>query len=339
MAGDQTGERPRTGTAYVVLTHKDWPQVERLVRAILTSSPEAFVLVAHDNRVTRFPDGVDDTRVEIFEHGLSTDWGSWELVEATIRAFERVRHQVDPALVVLISGQDYPVRRLVDWEAEVLAAEGWVGTAEEVRYTPYWGRRRGEGQDLLTRYTHRWFQTPFARRGMRLRGRTGRLLRHIRGAVALRTEPVLSVRIVSRGRGVFWGIRRRTPFSPERPCYYGSQWVALRRSELDHLLDEAFAPGSRLRRFYRHTIIPDESAIVTPLSWRAEPADLPSVTRVVWDSVLDQPTVCTIDDLEELERSGSAFCRKVDPTASAALMDALDRHIRVETAPDGAGER
>ena len=332
MDGDQAGDRSRTrpvGTAYVVLTHTDWPQVQRLVGAILASSPDAYVIVAHDNRGARFPTDVDDPRVEIFEHGLTTDWGSWELVEATIRSFERARRRADPALVVLVSGQDYPVRRLVDWEAEVLAAGSWVGAAEELRYTPHWGRRRGEGQDTLTRYTHWWFQTPLARRGIRLGGRIGRLLRRVRGAIALRTEPLLSVRVVTRGRGVFWGIRRHTPFSPERPCYSGSQWVALPRPELDRLLDEDLAPGSRLRRFYRRTIIADESALVTPLSWRAAPAELRPVTHATWDPALDQPTVCSLDDLDDLVRSGSAFCRKVDPVISAALMDELDHRIRV----------
>lgn len=332
MDGEQARERSGThpvGTAYVVLTHKDWPQVQRLVRAILASSPKSFVLIAHDSRRTRFPTDVDDPRVEVFEHGLATDWGSWDLVEATLRSFERVRRRADPALVVLISGQDYPIRRLVEWEAEVLAAGSWVGAAQALHYTPHWGRRRGEGQDLLTRYTHGWFQTPLARRGVRIEGRIGKQLRRLRGAVALRTEPLVSVRVVTRGRGVFWGIRRRTPFSAERPCHYGSQWVALGRSELDHLLDEELAPGSRLRRFYRRTVIPDESAMVTPLSWHGEPAGLPPVTRVVWDAALDQPTVCTLDDLEALERSGSAFCRKVDPVISAALMDELDQRIRV----------
>ena len=289
------------------------------------------MLIAHDGRRTPFPLDVDDPGVEVLAHGLATDWGSWELVEATLLAFEHVRRRVDPELVCLISGQDYPVRRLVDWEAEALAAESWIGSAEALQYTPHWGRRRGEGADALTRYTHRWFQTPMARRGIRITNRFGRLLRRIRGAVALRTEPLLSVRFVSRGRGVFWGIRRaRTPFSPDRPCFSGSQWVALRRRELDWLLDEDLALRSPLRRLYRHSIIPDESALVTPLSWRAAPSALPPVAHVTWNPALDQPTTCTLVDLGELVRSGSPFCRKVDPEASSGLMDELDRIIRAE---------
>lgn len=318
--------------AYVILTHTDWHQVQRLVRAITTSSPNAFVLIAHDGRRASFPRVIEDPRVEVFAHGLATDWGSWELVEATLLAFAHVRQRVDPDLVCLVSGHDYPLRRLADWETEALASGSWIGTAETLQYTPHWGRRRGEGADALTRYTHRWFQTPMARRRVRIPGRLGRLLRRVRGAVALRTEPLLSVRFVSRGRGVFWGIRRtRLPFSPDRPCYSGSQWVAVRRRELDRLLDEDLAPGSPLRRLYRHAIIPDESALVTPLAWRAPPSPLPPVTRVVWDPALDQPTTWSLGDLDELVRSGSPFCRKVDPETSGALMDELDRIIAQES--------
>ena len=248
-----------------------------------------------------------DPRVEVFEHGLATDWGSWELVEATLRSFEHVRRRADPALVVLVSGQDYPVRRLVDWEAEVLAAGRWVGAAEELRYTPHWGRRRGEGQDTLTRYTHRWFQTPLARRGIRLGGRIGRLLRRVRGGVALRTEPLLSVRVVTRGRGVFWGIRRRTPFSPERPCYSGSQWVALRPtrswitcSTKTSLPVRSSAASTGIRSS------PTSPRWSRPLSWQAEPSGFRQSHTSSWDPALDQPTVCTLDDLDELVRSGSA---------------------------------
>lgn len=321
-------ERSSARTAYVVLTHDYVPQVERLVRAILASSPEAFVLVAHDSRRIPFPRSFDHSKVEIFEHGMATDWGSWEMVEATLDSFAYARQRVNPELVVLISGRDYPARRLADWEADVLAAGSWVGVAESLHYTPHWGRRRGDGKDELTRYTHRWFQTPFARSGLRLGGRFGRWLRRVRGAIALRAEPLLSVRFVTRGRGVFWGIRRRTPFTDKRPCYAGSQWLALSRPLLDKLLDEDLAPGARLRRFYRHTIIPDESALVTPLMWRKPPASLPPVTHVTWDPALDQPTTCVLDDLDEIVSSGSAFCRKVDPVASGSLMDELDRRTR-----------
>lgn len=329
--GGRRTDVERARAAYVVLTHRDWPQAHRLARAILASSPGAYVLLAHDGRREPFPADSGDPRIEILQHGLATDWGSWQLVEATLLAFEHARDRVDPELVCLVSGQDYPIRRLEEWEAEALGAESWVGTAVSLSYTPHWGRRRGEGRDELTRYAYRWFRTPAALLGLRVPGVLGARLRRVRGAIALRLEPLLSVRVVARGRGVHWGIRRiRTPFSAEHPCRLGSQWLAVRRPELDRLLDEDLAPGSRLRRLYRRSIIPDESALVTALSRHAPPSALPPVSQVVWDASLDQPTTRTVDELPELLRSGSPFCRKIDPMVTAPLLDRLDQVIAAD---------
>lgn len=313
---------------YVVLTHRDWPQVKRLIGAILASSPTGRILVWHDNRRENFPSAFDDPRVEIRLHRLNTDWGSWELVAATLLAFSYASDRFDPDLVCLISGQDYPIRPLGPWEAEAISADSWIGSAEALSYTPRWGTRLGEGRDEWTRYAYRWFQTPAARAGIQLQGRAGRTWRRVRDAVSLRAEPVISLRVVSRGRGVYYGIRRlRSPFSAQRPCFSGSQWLAVRKPEIDWLLTE-LRPTSRLRRAYESSIIPDESALVTPLAWRAHPSSLPPVSLVEWDSTQDQPTTLTLTNLSKLVESGSPFCRKVDPVASADLMDVLDRISR-----------
>ena len=63
--------------------------------------------------------------------------------------------------------------------------------------------------------------------------------------------------------------------------------------------------------------------------YEISPSELPPVAHVTWDPALDQPTVCVLEDLDELVRSGSPFCRKVDSVISAGLMDALDQRIRV----------
>jgi hypothetical protein len=116
-----------------------------------------------------------------------------------------------------------------------------------------------------------------------------------------------------------------SPFNAEHPCLFGSQWFAASREALAALLDEDFSPDGRLRRIYRHTVIPDESAIVTALAWRNPKSTLPPVSHVRWDTAADQPLTWTVDDLPELIESGSPFCRKVDSALSASLLDELDR--------------
>ncbi len=308
---------------YVILSHRNWAQVRRLAEAILRSSPDARVLIAHDARAEAFPLDAGDPRIDVFSHGLACDWGSWELVEASLRAFSRAREKWDPALVALISGQDYPMRRLSEWEREALDAPSWIGESRPLQYRSFWGRRRGEGDDKYTRYAYRWYHDVGA--GIPLPRKVDRFLERVRGALALRLEPIISMRYVARGRGRYYGIRRRTvPFSDERPCCFGAQWLAVRRHELDALIDHDLAEGSTLRRLYRRSIIPDESALVTPLSWRSPPSPLPPVTRQSWLDSLDGGVTWTVEDLPMLEASGSPFCRKVDPERSAELIDALD---------------
>lgn len=320
-------ESPPVRAVYVVLTHRDWAQVRRLAGAILASSPHSRVLVMHDDRIEAFPTESGDDRIEVIAHGLATDWGSWELVEATLLGMAHARNRHNSQLVTLISGDDYPVRPLQAWEGEAIAAPSWIGDARPLRYAPRWGRRRGEGDDRWTRYAYRWFRSPASRQHLRLPLGATSLWRRARAALTLRLEPILSVRVVTRGRGRHYGIRRlRTPFTPEQPCWFGAQWLAVRRRELDLLLDHDFADGSPLRRVYEHSIIPDESALLTPLSWRRPASSLPPVSQWRWDDDADSPSTWTLDDLDELTSSGSPFCRKVDAHHSAALMDALDAH-------------
>lgn len=327
-----------TRTAYVVLSHRDWPQVRRLAGAILASSPHARVIVMHDSRRERFPAETDDERVEVVDHGLACDWGSWELVEAALRGFAIARDRHDAQLVALISGQDYPARGLEDWEQQAMAAGSWLGEAHRLAYTPRWGRRPGEGDDRLTRYSHRWFLSPAEvlrprlPSAFKLPPRVAAGWNRVRWALARRLEPAVSVRHVARGRGIYFGVRRwRDPFA-EGGCWFGAQWVAVRRPELDRLLDVDYAARSRLRRVYRRSIIPDESALVTPLSRAKAPSDLPPVSLQRWDDDLDGGITFTLEQLDEIVASGAPFCRKVDPDVSATLMDALDGRSRKRSA-------
>ncbi|WP_136707702.1 hypothetical protein [Agromyces sp. H66] len=279
------------------------------------------MLIAHDSRREEFPAVDDDERIVVFNHGFASDWGSWQLVEATLAAFARARELFDPEIVTLITGADYPVRPLSQWEQEAVEAESWIGTATPLEYTPRWGRTRGAGDDRYTRYSLKWYRSPWADQ----LGKAPRWWVRLRTAAALRLEPVFGVRRVSRGRGLYYGFARVPQFfGSDRPCYFGGQTLAVRRTELDLLLDEDFAAGSPLRRAYRRAVIPDESALQTALAWRAAPSSLPPVSFVQWDDAVDQCVVWRLHDLGAIRSSGSPFCRKVDPALSAELLDRLD---------------
>ncbi|WP_404392298.1 hypothetical protein [Humibacillus xanthopallidus] len=301
--------------AYVVLSHASADRLTHLVSAIRRSSPQSWVVVAHDARATPAP-RIDDERVLVWTHGLSTDWGSWALVEATLGGFRRARAAADPDLVVLVSGQCHPAVDLEAWERDLVAAGGWQGEVRPVSYRARWGGGDGAGDSVTTRYTYRWWPAPLLDGTLRRKGRLARVL----WAAAHRTEPLVSLRLVERGHGAHVGVRRlRSPFTSDTPCQLGSQWVALDRIGLDHVLAE-LAPGAPLERAYRHTIIPDESALQTVLA-RHRPA---AVTRTVSHRLPEDVPLAWQQQLHDIEQSGAPFGRKVEDFADPAVLERLD---------------
>ena len=305
--------------AYVVLSHTEAPQVTRLVQAIRASSPSASVFVTHDARRHPAPE-IDDPQVHVVSHGRETDWGSWELVDVTLDAMKTAQRVVDPDVLALVSGQCYPVRPLEAWEDELRAASGWQGTARALVYAPAWGRRYGTGDDELTRYAYRWYAVG---RGLDRTLRAGRLPGRALWALAHRVEPLVSLRVVERGRGAHVGVRRRA--RPGEPVpRLGSQWLAVDREHLALVLAE-LAPGTHLRRLFECSVIPDESALQTVLAHAGPPRVERPVSYSVWVPEEDTTRTLTLEDLDEVRSSGSPFCRKVHTVRSAALTDALDR--------------
>ena len=321
-------------TAYLVLTHTDAAAVVRLVAAIRRSSPRCVVIVAHDARVQP-PPAFADEHVLVWCHGLATDWGSWELVEATLGAVAQARAFADPDFFVLVSGQDYPARHLGTWEDEVRAAGGgWIGRPRPLRYRPTWGRRPGVGDDDLTRYSFRWWPLPpaVARMGRRFPERARHGAARVRDAVLLRAAPVVAVRFVSRGRGAHLGLPRSRRALGGRVFVKCDQWIAFDR-DLAAVVLRDLAAGMPLRRLFERSIIPDESAIQSVLH-AVEPPTIPHpVSFVRWLPSLDRPAVLTLADLPELQASRSPFCRKVSSGHSADLLAALDDLVT------GAGAR
>lgn len=326
--GDASHQGPSRLAVYVVLSHRYPEQVERLCRAILRSSPGSRVLVFHDARGCSAP-RIDHSSVSVIEHTRASDWGSWEIVDNTIAAFRIAKRLFDPDVIALVSGQDYPVQPLRDWEQRFFAqGAGWVGTSWQLTYRPRWGKPYGVGNDELTRYAYRWFRLPFSRALTTSDATPAVITRWILDKVGHYAEPLVDVRVVARGRGYHIGFRAiRTPFGAKQPCYRGSQWIAMDRPMLAALL-ERHARDRRLRRTYQHSIIPDESYIQTILTPLRQPQADARLTYTEWLVEQDAPRTLTTADLDAIAESGAPFCRKVDPAISSDLLDVLDELSR-----------
>jgi hypothetical protein len=120
------------------------------------------------------------------------------------------------------------------------------------------------------------------------------------------------------------GVPRRYP--PGVRPFAGGQWMILSREACEHLVSSD-AQLARLRRFYRHTVLPDEGFIHTALANSPLRSKLVNGSRRYVEFVGDRPRTLTAADVERLATTGTLFARKFDAATEPAALDAADALI------------
>lgn len=327
---------------YLIIAHTNAGQVARLAGAILGASPAGEVIVL--NAAAAAPPDLGpwaaSGRAQVLPYQRQVYWGDYSLVAKVLHGLRlAVARGLD--WLVLLSGQDYPLRPLAGLEAE-LAATGYdafiAGTRIEgggpchpvacglVRRPAPACRRC---QEL---YLYRYWRLPLGRQGRRAVDWLNR--RAPEGLPLLRYQRLRQEG--SRG-GTLLGVRAgRPPFSASFPCYKGALWLTASRAALTELL-RAVDGSPGLVRYYRRTILPDESLFVTLLkNTRGLKVGADTQRYVNWpDARSASPAILRAADFERLVATGAYFGRKFDSRVDAAILDRLDAHCAPRPAVTG----
>jgi hypothetical protein len=265
-------------------------------------------VIHHDERRSRLDEGALARLggVERVRPPMAVEWGDGSQLDLHLRCYAWLLARVEFDWVVLLSGQDYPIRPLAEIERDLGAApfDGFV-TSEPVAPPPW---SRTAAPEFSRRYFYRYRPIPAPRPRLR------RAITAARPLLALREMP----------SGAMLGRRARTPFSAAFPCRRGPDWLTLSRRAVA-TLDAAARSRPGLVRHYRRTLVPTESFAHTVLA--ATPGlRLSADTRrfSVWTPGAHRPAVLRLADLDRILASGADFARKFDVTVDAAVLDALD---------------
>jgi len=273
--------------AYLVFSHRHPEQVLRLLRTLREGSPGAVLLSHHDGP----PLEARALRVERVPASPVT-WGGASQLLMLLRGLQQALTRDFDWLVVL-SGQDYPLRPLAAIERD-LARSGVDGFVEGIEVPP------PPGDEFSRRYFYRYRRVVepgrLARRGLRA------------------AAPHLLVRDMPAG--VLLG-RRVTP--PLLPVRRGSDWLSLSRRAVETV---AGAPREVIEHF-RRTILPTEALPHTVLYASGLPLSGDTRRYTRWDAGAPHPHLLGMDDLDAMLGSGLDFARKFPP--GDAVLDELDR--------------
>ncbi len=315
----------RPPIAYLVLSHAHPELVGRLSDRLLEGDDQCHVVVDHDRSAQAVEPWLPcHPRLETRVSDRPAGWGGYGLVSAVLEALGAIRRDLDPDWVVLLSGQDYPVKppQELRHKLQSSSADVHLTILSQVPGHPVGGLAGW----WHVRYYFRWWTLP--RLPPILPFRMNRLWVHAvhRFSMAQRRLFLWSL---PRGSGTRIGVpRRQTPFSDTYPCWGAYQWLAVSRRALV-TLERELSARPELVRLYKTSVIPDESMLQTVL---LNARDLVTVEP---NLTFQRPTGegdahaadLTLDDLPAILASGRHFARKMHPERSLTLMDTLDRRL------------
>jgi hypothetical protein len=320
-------QAPADRVAYVLLTHRGSGQIVRLVDRLLRSDPSGVVIVNHDATRCRLDLGryADHPRVRTRVASTSRRWGSYALAADLLDTIAWAAENVDAGWLTILSGQDYPLRRLETFGPE-LSASGYDAfvTAAPVALT------RPPATDSGSLYTHvryffRWYELPRWMLGWVRGAGVIALLRAVQRRLSV-AQPFVFLWSLPSGGGDMIGFRRRTPpFDAGFCCFKGSQWMTLSREAALTMVRFARA-HPQLSEAYRRSLIADESLPVTILC--NDPrlrvaSENHHFIRMAGGGEAHAAEL-TLADLERLRASGRWFARKFDESLDSEVLDQLD---------------
>jgi hypothetical protein len=290
--------------AYVVLSHRNPPQVLRLVR-VLTEGPSAQVLVRHDGRrSTLLPAAIEAAGGKAIEDDLDFEWGGPSQLELILGCLGEARRRLDPDWTLILSGQDYPLRPMPEIEAELDRSESdaRIGAVREVET-----RRPANDDEFYLRCRYRHYARPGALPDM---PRSPRPLTYTRAV-----PPLV-------------GIRRLGP-APLR-FYASADWLTLGRRALETLLDAG--RDRRLMRHFHRVAVPSESFFASVLLGDPDLTVEHDHRRFARFSRpgAPHPDTLTSADLDGVLASGADFARKFDVELDSEVLDRLDERRRTD---------
>jgi hypothetical protein len=277
--------------AYVILSYRSPDVLARLVRTLRAGSPVATIAVHHDGRRCPAP---ELPGAQLIAPAWPVEWGHGSQLAAVLRCLRWALARSDFAWLVLLSGQDYPVRPVPAIEADLARAD--AGAFVEALPVEPLRLRRGAVGEFARRYHYRWFRVPPAL-----------------AAALARADPLVQVRRLPSG--AYAGLP-----APQRGIHHGSDWFTLSRRAAEAVVA---APGER--RFER-TIVPTEAFVQTVLAQCADLRLVPDNRRYAPFARPDDPRPRELGfaDLDAALASGADFARKF---ADVAVLEEIDRRV------------
>ncbi len=285
--------------AYIILAHKNPRQLLQLITRLDDNKSEFFLHIDKKSDLTQFRAVVDyGSNVHLVQREL-TNWGGFGLVKATLNALEMIREYKIFDRVILLSGQDYPIKN-----------NGFINRF--FKTTP---------ASIFLEYTaipdyNRWHTT-------------GGMYRINKYFFGLKTYQRYAAKALNLGSKFLPALQRKIP-NGLKP-YAGSQWWTIDNYALNYILNY-IKDNPVYTAFHKYTFAPDEVYFHTIL---LNSTDERIVTKISNNNLMyarwlhatsSHPEIVSKHSVEELVYSSDLFARKFEQEADTEVFDQINTH-------------
>ena len=282
------------------MAHKNEQQVQRLIDTLDDGNSTYFLHVDLKVSDTEFKKLFSKNSQVHFVRRVKTEWGGFGLVNATLNAMLDIRKTGDFDKIILLSGQDYPIKS--NEEIDQYFKNSKFNIFMDHFPLPNhrkWGM--GGGMYRVNKYFFglSWIEKYLAK-----------------------AINFLAVFIPIINRKLAKGVQ---PFS-------GSQWWVMDMRALNYVLDYV-ADHPEYVKFHRHTFAPDELFFQIILlnckdeSLRDHIAN-DNLRYMQWKTLeIAHPEILNINDLDNIGESDALFARKFDTGIDEEVINSIDDQL------------
>lgn len=303
---------------FVILSHKSPGQLLRLCETLNHLHDTPPIACHHDFSQAELDQKLFPSNVHFVENWVTTGWGKWSLVEATLRGLHLLYSVADPDYFVLLSGADYPIAKASKIYAD-LEKSGADAFIDAFPVEESLAGKVPQGSPLLAHH----------REPYNLKLERNRYIRAQLKIPIIRLRPPQHSSTQERyprlgGMTVTLPFNApSSPFDKNYRCYAGSQWFTGNRKVANKLLNPN-QKDLKLQRYYGSRTFPDESYFQTVICNDPDLVYLDKPFRfLVWMGA--HPIDLGVDEFQQMMESGLHFARKINE--AEPVLDLIDKHL------------
>ena len=281
--------------AHLILAYKNPEQVYRLAKSLQSPNTDIFIHIDKKVDLKPFQYISDLPHVYLIKNRHYIIWGGYSITDAYISGMKEVLEYGDYDYVVLMSGQDYPLRPIADFINHLHENKGFSLLSVEAK-----GPKSTWWKIAVDRYKY-YHLNDYRFYGKKIVHKVSKRLLPHRGFI------YPNYKLYGGPGATFCALTKQAAeylvnFMHDNP-------KALRYAKLTHASDE----------FWFQTLImnsPLKDKVINQPIWYID-----------WGGVSKHPRVLTVLDYPSLIESGMFFARKFDIYVDESVLDMLDGHL------------